>query len=76
VIDYARLARLVTPALLPPPAGLTDPDDVHVLACAIEAGADIVASGDRGLRRLANFQGIPILSPAECLVRVGDLPER
>lgn len=76
VLDYARLARSVTPPLLPPPPGLRDPDDVHVLACAIEAGAGLIASGDRGLRNLGSFRDIPILSPAECLARVGDLPAR
>jgi uncharacterized protein len=72
VLDYARLAHIVAPAPLSPPVGLRDPDDVHVLACAVEAGADIIASGDRGLRRLLDFQGIPILSPADCLARIGE----
>lgn len=50
-----------------------DPDDDHVLACAIAAQADLIVSGDRDLLDLKAYQGIPIVSAAEALKR---LPQR
>jgi putative PIN family toxin of toxin-antitoxin system len=41
-----------------------DPDDNRVLACAVQAGADYVVSGDPHLVDLAAYQGIPILTPS------------
>ena len=41
----------------------TDPDDDRVLECAIEANADYIISGDKHLKDLGNFQGVPILTP-------------
>ena len=46
-----------------------DPDDNAILACALEAGADAVISGDPHLLDLATFRGIRILSPAAFLQR-------
>ena len=37
-----------------------DPDDDAVLACAVAAHAEAVASGDPHLLQLSPFQGIPI----------------
>lgn len=45
-----------------------DPDDNIVLACAVQAGADYVVSGDPHLVDLVTYQGIPILTPGACLV--------
>jgi uncharacterized protein len=44
-----------------------DPDDDHILACATEAHADVIVSGDNDLVELANFQGISILTPRQFL---------
>lgn len=44
-----------------------DPSDDAVLACAVASRADFIVSGDRHLKRLSAFRGIPILSPAEFL---------
>ena len=52
-------------------AALRDPDDAAVLACAIAARADAIVSGDDDLHALGNYQNIPILTPAECLQRLG-----
>lgn len=41
----------------------TDPDDDMFLECAIEANADYIISGDKHLKDLGNFQGVPILTP-------------
>ena len=64
VLGYAELATLVTPAPISPTI-LDDPDDDHVLACAVAAGADAIVSGDRHLLDLHTFQSMPIVTPAE-----------
>ena len=42
----------------------TDPDDDHVIACAIAARADAIVSGDHDLLDLREYHGIPILTAA------------
>ncbi len=42
-----------------------DPRDEMFLACAIEANADCIVSGDRHLLDLQTFRGIPILAVNE-----------
>lgn len=44
-----------------------DPDDDKFLACAEEAGADCIVSGDPHLVRLGSYKGIPILTPRQFL---------
>jgi putative PIN family toxin of toxin-antitoxin system len=53
-------------------AGATpDPGDEMILECALAAEADFIVSGDKKhLLALRQFQGIPIVSPAEFLRRV------
>lgn len=41
-----------------------DPDDDRVLECAVAAGAAYIVTGDEHLRKLKQYQGIIILSPA------------
>lgn len=48
-----------------------DPDDDHVLACALAAKADVVVSGDGHLLELGQYQGIEIVTAAECLKQLG-----
>lgn len=71
VARYALLAHSVSPAAIERVSA--DPDDDHVLACAIAAKADLVVSGDSDLLELGQYQGIPIVSPAEAFTR---LPQR
>ena len=67
VQDYERLAEVVTPEPLPAPVS-RDPDDDHVLACALAAKAELIVSGDkRHLLVLGEYQGIPIRTAAEAL---------
>lgn len=48
-----------------------DPDDEMILECALAAEADFIVSGDKKhLLVLRQFQGIPIVSPAEFLRRI------
>ncbi len=57
------------PAQIIPPAGMRDPDDIHVLACAVGANADAIVTGD--LLSLKSFEGIPILNTREALEKLG-----
>lgn len=47
-----------------------DPKDDIVLACALAASANLVASGDDDLLTLKVFQGIEIVDAAEALRRI------
>ena len=42
-----------------------DKDDDNVLACAVEAGADYLVTGDKDLLHLKVFKGIRIIPPRE-----------
>ena len=65
---YALLARSIVPAAISPVSA--DPDDDHVLACALAARADLVVSGDSDLLNLKFYQGIPIVGAAGALERI------
>lgn len=43
------------------------PEDDLVLAAAKSSGVDYLVSGDRQLQKLADFEGIPIISPRQFL---------
>ena len=64
-----QLAEVVDPPPLTEPY-CRDPDDDAVLALAIAALADLIVSGDDDLLSLTQFEGIPILTPAQALERV------
>ena len=68
-VRFALLAQLVRPANISPIS--TDPDDDHVLACALAARADLVVSGDADLLNLKTYLHIPIVGAAEALKRIG-----
>lgn len=42
-----------------------DPDDDKFIECAVVSGAAFIISGDKHLKELRQYEGIPILSPAE-----------
>ena len=44
-----------------------DPSDNHVLACAKEASAQFIVSGDRHLLRLGHYENIKILAASNFL---------
>lgn len=69
VARYREIAEAVESAPIQE-AALRDPDDASVLACALAARADAIVSGDADLHALGSYQGIPVLSPADCLKRV------
>lgn len=67
VVGYGELTTVLKPAPIPPTIA-ADPSDDQVLACAVAAEADFIVSGDRHLLGLGGqYQGIPIVAPAEML---------
>jgi putative PIN family toxin of toxin-antitoxin system len=69
VQDYERLADIVDPQPLAEPA-CRDPDDDHVLACALAAQATLIVSRDKDLLDLHPYHGIAILPSAAALQRL------
>ena len=47
-----------------------DPDDDHVLACALSAEAEIIVTRDRDLLMLGTFRNIRILAAHDALVAI------
>ncbi|HUJ48846.1 MAG TPA: putative toxin-antitoxin system toxin component, PIN family [Bryobacteraceae bacterium] len=60
-----RDARHVTPAQ--PVKASRDPDDDHILACALEAHAQVILTGDGDLLSLHPYGEISILTPKQFL---------
>lgn len=46
-----------------------DPADDKFLECALKARAGCIVSGDKHLKELLEYEGTPILSPAEFMTR-------
>lgn len=57
-------AATLTPGMLSIQAVPDDPTDDKYIACALEAGASYVVSGDRHLTQLQSYQGVEIVTPA------------
>lgn len=53
-----------------------DPDDDAILATAVAAHADLLVTGDKDLLVIGISQGIPIVTPAECLARLREPTSR
>lgn len=69
VEGYAALATVIE-AVLIEPVILRDPDDDAVLACAVAAEAEIIASGDNDLLSLRKYQEIRIVTATELLIEL------
>jgi uncharacterized protein len=70
VTEIRRLAYMVAPQDVPRVIA-RDPDDDHVLACAVAANADLIVSGDKHLHSLGgHYRGISILTPAAGLQKI------
>ncbi len=67
--QYRTLVTVVHPRFVPEVVK-TDPADDHVLACALEANADVIVSGNRHLLSLNPYAGIEIVNAGDFLARV------
>jgi putative PIN family toxin of toxin-antitoxin system len=66
--DYLALAHLVRPGA--PIPVVRDPDDDHVIACALAADAQLIVSSDSDLLSLGSFRSIAILTAVQTLQRI------
>ncbi len=65
-----RRADIVQPKTVPKVIS-DDPDDDHILACAVAGEAAIIVSGNKHLLRLKEYEGIPIVRPMDFLRTLG-----
>ena len=67
VAQYQSFTQSVSPQSVPA-AIVDDPDDDHVLACAVTGRADLIVSGDKHLHSLGGrYNGIPIVKAGEAI---------
>lgn len=69
---YREVAEVVAPIAVPLPSELRDPRDLHVLRCAVAAGAMAIITGDNDLLAMREYAGIPILTPRLFLGSIGE----
>jgi putative PIN family toxin of toxin-antitoxin system len=70
LVESLRADALIVPGDHPVTGVCADPDDDKFLACALEAQADCIVTGDPDLLDLGGTQGIAILKPHEFLERL------
>jgi uncharacterized protein len=65
--QYQTFTLLVSPTSIPAVIN-DDPDDDHVLACAVAGHADLIVSGDKHLLSLGGqYNGIPIVKAGDAV---------
>ncbi len=69
ISGYSTLAHSIRVRTIMPVI-LNDPDDDHVLACAVSAHVDFIVSGDGHLKTLGKYEGIAVLPAHEMLQRI------
>lgn len=62
LVEDIRKGSLLVPGTTPV-AVCQDPDDNVLFACALEAQADYIVSGDQHVLAIGTYQGIPTLTP-------------
>ncbi|MCL1999978.1 MAG: putative toxin-antitoxin system toxin component, PIN family [Planctomycetes bacterium] len=68
--DYRRMATTIDPVAIP--SVCRDPNDNMVLACAAEAGAEAIVTGDKDLQVMGRYGLVEIWSPAVALTRISE----
>jgi uncharacterized protein len=68
---FQASALIVEGPAISAPSTLRDPDDIHVLACAVGARANAIVTGDNDLLSMESFEAIPVLSMREALEKLG-----
>jgi putative PIN family toxin of toxin-antitoxin system len=63
VLQLLETRATVVPGRLKISPTARDPDDDHILVCAVEGRVDYIVSGDEDLLSLDRYEGIPIVSP-------------
>ena len=66
-LEMLRTFAVLVPGTIVVNAVPDDPDDNIIIACAIEAEADVIVSGDQHLLSLGSYQGIPIVNAVDFL---------
>ncbi|MFI4938865.1 MAG: putative toxin-antitoxin system toxin component, PIN family [Burkholderiales bacterium] len=67
VTQYQSFVQSVSPQSVPAVIA-ADPDDDHVLACAVAGHADLIVSSDKHLHSLGGqYNGIPIVKASEAV---------
>lgn len=66
---FAALATVVEPTAIEPVV-VADPDDDHVVACALAANADLIVSGDDHLLSVGEYRGIRIVAATQALIEI------
>lgn len=67
--DYVAVVELVEPLSVPRVVP-QDADDDHVIACALEAQAELIVSGDSDLLSLKQHQGVTIVTAADAVEQI------
>jgi len=71
IIILLRTVALIVPGSADvSDAGIPDTDDLVFLACAVDGLADIITSGDKHLKALKNYRGIPVITARELLEKL------
>lgn len=70
IVETVRQLCEIVVAVEVPGDAVRDPDDLAVLSCALGGQADI-ATGDKDLLVLREFEGIAIMTPLDCLRTMG-----
>jgi uncharacterized protein len=66
---YGELTITVSPQAVPRIVP-DDPDDDHVIACAVAARAHLIISGDRHLLDLEGFDGVAIVTAGQAIALI------
>ena len=66
-LEVLKTFAVIVPGTITVNAVPDDPDDDIIIACAIEAEADMIISGDQHLLSLVSYQGIPIVKAVDFL---------